>query len=140
MGKGNEEDQGARRIRVMIYILVGGLVGLLTCFVFLFLCSVGISAGILDERMMYQLVVIACVIGGFVGGMWAVGRCRTRSLLVGLAVGLVLFLFMMTGGVLIFENNSATSGGLGLLCGSLCGGALAGLVRGKPAKRKHKMK
>jgi len=138
MGKVNEEDQGARRIRVMICILAGGLIGLVTCFVFLFLCSVGISAGILDERMMYQLTVVGCVLGGFAGGLWAVGRCRTRALLVGLAVGLGLFLFMMTGGVLLFENNSAATGSLGLLCGCLCGGALAGLLRAKPAKRKRK--
>lgn len=137
MRKINEEDQGARRVRVMTCILLGGIIGLLSCFLFLLLCSAGISIGVLDESLMYQLTIVGCVIGGFLGGLWAVGRCRSRTLIVGLSVGFIFYLLLMTGGILVFENNASAERWFGLFCGALCGGALAGLLGGKPRK-KHK--
>lgn len=133
----NEEEQGARLVHAMIRVILGGVVGLLICLIFLMICSVGISAGIVKESLMYQLTVIGCVIGGFAGGIWAVRRCRSRTLIVGLAVGAVFFLLLLTVGVLFFESMSPDEGGLGLLCGALCGGAVAGILGGKP-KKKHR--
>jgi len=133
----NEEDQGARLVHTMTRVLLGGLVGLLFCFVFLMICSVGISMGNISESLMYQLTVVGCVVGGFAGGMWAVGRCRSRTLIVGLATGCVFFLLLLTGGVLFFENMTPGNGGLGLLCGALCGGAASGIIGGKPKKKRR---
>ena len=65
----------------------------------------------------------------------AVRRCGTRGLLVGLATGSVLFLLLLTVGVLFFQSMTPQSGGIGLLCGCLCGGAAAGLLRGGGKKR-----
>ena len=61
---------------------------------FLFLCSIGISGGWLQEGLMYQMAVVSCVIGGFAGAMTAVRRCGSRALIVGLAVGAVFFLLL----------------------------------------------
>jgi putative membrane protein (TIGR04086 family) len=136
MRKINEEDPGALRVRVMTCILLGGIIGLLLCFVFLFLCSAGISIGIIDESLMYQLTIFGCVIGGFTA-LWAVGRGRSRTLIVGLSVCFIFYLLLFTGGILVFENNASAERWFGLFCGALCGGALAGLLGGKPRK-KHK--
>ena len=55
-------------------------------------------------------------------------RCGSRALIVGLTAGAVLFLLLLTIGSLCFENVSLEAGGIGLLCGCLCGGAAAGLL------------
>lgn len=133
-----EEDQGTRLVRAMTNILLGGVVALAVCLMFLFLCSIGISGGWLQEGLMYQMAVASCVIGGFAGAMTAVRRCGSRALIVGLAVGAVFFLLLLTVGVLLFESMSLEAGGLGLLCGGLCGGAAAGLMGSKPKKKRRK--
>ena len=133
-----EEDQGTRLVRAMTNILLGGVVAQAVCLMFLFLCSIGISGGWLQEGLMYQMAVVSCVIGGFAGAMTAVRRCGSRALIVGLAVGAVFFLLLLTVGVLLFESMSLEAGGLGLLCGGLCGGAAAGLMGSKPKKKRRK--
>ena len=133
-----EEDQGTRLVRAMTNILLGGVVALAVCLMFLFLCSIGISGGWLQEGLMYQMAVVSCVISGFAGAMTAVRRCGSRALIVGLAVGAVFFLLLLTVGVLLFESMSLEAGGLGLLCGGLCGGAAAGLMGSKPKKKRRK--
>jgi len=133
-----EEDQGTRLVRAMTNILLGGVVALAVCLMFLFLCSIGISGGWLQEGLMYQMAVVSCVIGGFAGAMTAVRRCGSRALIVGLAVGAVFFLLLLTVGVLLLESMSLEAGGLGQLCGGLCGGAAAGLMGSKPKKKRRK--
>ena len=51
---------------------------------------------------------------------------------------IVFFLLLLTVGVLLFESMSLEAGGLGLLCGGLCGGAAAGLMGSKPKKKRRK--
>ncbi|HWS43275.1 MAG TPA: TIGR04086 family membrane protein [Pseudoflavonifractor sp.] len=134
----NEEEQGARLIRYMLDVLLGGAVALLACFLFLLLASVAISRGWLGEDLMYQLTIVGCVLGGFVGGAVAVGRSRSRTLIVGLLVGVVFFLLLLTVGLLAYGSAIPEEGGLGLLCGALCGGAAAGILGSKPKKKRRK--
>ena len=57
-----EEDQGAKLVRAMTGVLLGGGLALVVCLVFLLICSVGISGGWVEEDLMYQLSVVGCVI------------------------------------------------------------------------------
>ena len=141
MTRKNEEDQTAMLVRYGTGVVLGGVVALLVCLLFLLVASVGISKGMLREGMLYQLTIVGCVIGSFAGGMLAVRRCGSRTLIVGLCVGAVLFLLLLTIGVLFFDTKSVEQGGIGLACGCLCGGAAAGLLGGRkksPAKKKRK--
>lgn len=131
----NEEDHGAVLLRYGKSILLGGGAALLLCLGFLLLAAVGISRGLLDASIRYQLTVVACVLGSFCGGGIAVRRCGTRGLFVGLAVGGVLFLLQLTIGLLLFDSFSLDSGALGLLFGALCGGAAAGILIGGGGRR-----
>lgn len=133
--KKNEEDQGAKLVRYVLGVLLGGGVALLVCFIFLLLASIGIFRGLVGEGRMYQLTIVGCVLGGFIGGMVAVRRCGSRSLIIGLMVGGVLFLVMLTVGLLFFDTASPEEGGLGFLCGALCGGAAAGILGSKSGKK-----
>lgn len=126
----NEEEHGARLMRYCKAVLLGGGAAFSICMVFLFLASVGISQGLLDGSLRYQLAVVGCVLGSFCGGLLAVRRGPARGLLVGLAAGAVLFLLQLTLALLIYDAVSFENGGLGLLCGALCGGAAAGILGG----------
>lgn len=132
-----EEEQGARLVHIMTRIILGSFVGLLFCLVFLLICSACISVGILKETMMYQLAMIGSVIGGLAGGLWTVNRCRSRTLMIGLSTGFIFFLLLLTVGVLFFDSITPKEGGLGFLCGSLCGGAIAGLLFGNSKKKRR---
>lgn len=135
-----EEDQSARLIRCGLGILLGGVMALAICCLFLLGVSVAISSGLGGAERMYQLTIVGCVLGGFGGGLFAVRQC-SGGLLTGLAVGTVFFLLLLTIGALFFETAELEAGGIGLLCGGLCGGAAAGLLaagRGKPVRKKHR--
>lgn len=136
MRKSSDEEQGKKLIRYALCIVIGGILGLAVCFVFLLLASVGISLGWLGDGSMYQLTILGCVLGCFVGGLAAVRKCGARGLLIGLAVGVVYFLLLLTIGLLLFDTMTPETGGIGLLCGSLCGGAAAGLLGARPQRRK----
>ena len=125
-----EEDQAAKLLRYGVGIVVGGAAALAVCLLFLLAASVLISRGLLGDGLTYQLSIVGCVVGAFAGGMLAVRRCGRRTLIVGLCTGAVLFLLLLTVGVLFFETMSVEQGGIGLLCGGLCGGAAAGLLGG----------
>ena len=133
-----EEDQGTRLVRAMTNILLGGVVALAVCLMFLFLCSIGISGGWLQEGLMYQMAVVSCVIGGFAGAMTAVRRCGSRALIVGLAVGAVFFLLLLTVGVLLFESMSLEAAVRGIV--RRRGGRTDGLQAKKEAEKKIRLK
>ena len=137
----NEEDQTAVLVRCGTGVVLGGAAALLVSLAVLLLASVTISRGALGEGLLYQVTVASCVIGGFAGGMLAVRRCGVRALVVGLCTGGVLFLLLLTVGVLFFDAQSVGQGGIGLACGCLCGGAAAGLLgsgKKRPAKKKRR--
>lgn len=126
----NEEDQGKLLLQCGKLILLGGLTAFLMCTVLLFLVSVGISEGLISMSLQYRLTVVICVLSSFLGGIMVVRQCPGRGLLVGIAVGAVLFLIQLSVGLVLYDTFSLENGGIGLLCGGLCGGAAAGILSG----------
>ena len=102
-------------------------------------CAAAVSGGLAGEELGYQFTIVGCVLGGFCGGLLAVRQCG-GGLLAGLGAGTVLFLLLLTVGALCFESMSLQAGGIGLLCGCLCGGAAAGLFSGRGKKRPTRKK
>lgn len=139
MRKG-EEEQGIKVLQYGKAVLSGALCAFLAGFGFLLLAAAGISAGLIGPDLRYQLTVVACVLGSFVGGILAVRQCSGRGLFVGLAVGGGLFLLLLTVGAIFFQGVSFENGGLGLLCGALCGGAAAGILSGGGRRPTRKRK
>ena len=137
-----EEDQGARLIRCGMGVLLGGVLGVALCCLFLLGCAAAVSGGLAGEELGYQFTVVGCVLGGFGGGVLAVKRCG-GGLLTGLGTGAVFFLLLLTAGALFYQSVTVRAGGAGLLCGALCGGAAAGLLsggRGTKTPRKKRRK
>ena len=93
----------------------------------------------LRKLSMAQLAIVACVLGGFCGGVLTVKRCGSRALLAGLAAGGACFLLLLAGGLLFVpEAVSVDRGGLGLLSGCLCGGAAAGILCAGPRRKRRR--
>lgn len=137
----NEEDQSARLVRYTLGILMGGVSALAACLLILLLASVGVSKGTLSLAHTYQITIGACVISAFLGSAVAIRRCGERALVAGLLTGIVFFLLLLTVGVVFFQADSPGMGGIGLICGSLLGGAAAGLLTGglgNSRRKKHR--
>lgn len=133
-----EEEQGAKVLRYMSCILLAGVEALLICFVILSLCSFLISSGLISSEHMIAYTIAVCAISSFLGGMFSVTRYRTKTLLVGLGTGIVLFLLLLTVGFLFYKSVSLENHGVGLFCASLFGGTFAGLLGGKQKKKRRK--
>ncbi len=133
-----DEEQGAWALRCVTQVLLGAVAAVLVSLLFLLACAVLISSGHLSQDHTGVYSVCACVLGSLVGGTAAVSRCKGRPLVVGLLTGLVLFLILLTIGLLLYQSVAIEEGGVPLGCGCLCGGALAGLLGARPKKKRRK--
>ena len=133
-----DEEQGNWYLRAMTHVLIGAAIAGVVSLLFLFVCALLISRGTFGREHTGVMSVCACVLGSLVGGMTAVSRCKGRSLIIGLLTGLVLFLILLTVGLLLYKTVAIEEGGLPLGCGCLCGGALAGLFGARPKKKRRK--
>ncbi len=132
------EDPGSQWLSTMCEVLKGGVLAGVVTILALLLCAVLVSTGTLPVSGMYGAVLAVCVLGALAGGTWAVRRVGGRSLLAGLGVGAVLFLLLLTAGLLVYDGASIANGGAGILCACLCGGAIPGLLARKPKKKRRR--
>ena len=132
------EELGSQWLNAMCDVLIGGVLAGVTAILALLACAVLVSAGALPVSGMYGAVLAVCVLGTLVGGTWAVRKVGGRPMLVGLGVGAVLFLLLITSGLIVYRGASIASGGAGILCACLCGGAIPGLLARKPKKKRRR--
>ena len=133
-----EDLGGSEWLGAMCEVLKGGVLAGVTAILALLVCSVLVSMGVMPVGAMYGAVLAVCVLGALVGGTYAVRRVGRRSLLVGLGVGAVLFLLLLTAGLIVYRGVSIANGGAGILCACLCGGAIPGLLGRKPKKKRRR--
>ncbi|MEG0597951.1 MAG: TIGR04086 family membrane protein [Oscillospiraceae bacterium] len=133
-----QEIPGSPALRGIIEVLIGSIAALGCCLIFLLLCALMMAQGWLPSGILQQLVVAGCVAGTFAGGLFASRRYGGKTLLVGLGVGIVFFLILLTVGVLFLDDFRPEEKCLPILSASLCGGALAGLLCAKPQKKRRK--
>ncbi len=119
-------------------ILLGGVLALAVCCALLFLASVAISAGWLKEDLISEFAVAGCAVGTACGALCAILRCKSKTLVIGLAVAAVFFLLLLTAGLMAYGQLSLEQGGILRLCASLCGGGAMGLLCGRPRKKKRR--
>lgn len=134
----HQEEPGSQWINAMCDLLKGGVLAGVAAIVALLLCAVLVSAGLLRERWMDGAVLAVCVLGALAGGIYAVRKIGSRTLLVGLGVGAVLFLLLLTAGLLAYDTASVEQGGVGILCACLCGGGIAGILGGGAKKKRRR--
>lgn len=138
MMRKTQEETGKQLLNGCKSVLLGGAAALLLCIALLLLASAGVSQGFLPGEARYQITVVCCVLGSFIGTILAARTCPLAGVPTGLAVGAAFFLLLLSLGVLVYDTVSLENGGLGLLSGALCGGAAAGLLRGGRKTRSSK--
>ena len=132
-----QEDPGSQWINAMCELMKGGAMAGVVTILTLLLCAVLVSSGMLRERWMEGAVLACCVAGSLAGGLYTVGRIGRRTLFAGLGVGGVLFLLLLTAGLLAYDTASVVHGGVGVVCACLCGGGLAGILGALGKKRRR---
>lgn len=133
-----EETQGSAWLTVMLDLLRGGALGAAVALVVLGIAAVLVWAGLLASSRGDSAVVAGCLLGGLAGGAFAVGRTKSAALPVGLGAGGVLFLLLLTAGVLLYDTLPTLRSGGAVAGACLCGGGLAGVLRSKPKKKRRK--
>ena len=133
-----KEESGEQWVNSMCELLKGGVLAGFSAVLALLLCALLISTGVLREQWAQGAVLAVCVLGGAVGGIYSIKRIRSKSLLVGTGVGAILFLLLLTAGLLAYDTASLEQGGAGILCACLCGGAIAGILGRKPKKKRKR--
>ena len=133
-----QEEGGSAWLNTTCEILKGGVLAGIVTIVSLLVCAILVSMGVLPVSAMEGAVLAVCVLGTLIGGVYAVGRSGGRSLLAGLVVGVVLFLLLLTAGLIAYEGASIANGGVGILCACLCGGAIPGILGRKPKKKRRR--
>lgn len=133
-----QEEGGNAWLNATCEILKGGVLAGIITIVSLLVCAILVSMGVLPVSAMEGAVLAVCVLGTLIGGVYAVGRSGGRRLLAGLGVGAVLFLLLLTAGLIAYEGASIANGGLGILCACLCGGAIPGILGRKPKKKRRR--
>ena len=132
-----QEDPGSQWINAMCELLKGGVIAGVASILSLLLCAVLVSSGLLKEQWMEEAVLACCVLGALIGGLYGVRKIGRRTLLVGLGVGGILFLLLLTAGLLAYEDASVEQGGVEILCACLCGGGIAGILGGDGEKKEE---
>ena len=132
------EALGGEWLNAVCEVLKGGVLAGVTTILALLVCAVLVSVGAVPVGAMYGSVLAVCAVGALVGGTYAVRRVGSRSLLVGVGVGAVLFLLLLTAGLIAYQGSSIANGGAGILCACLCGGAIPGLLARKPKKKRRR--
>ena len=86
-----------------------------------------------------QLAVLSsCVIGSAAGGLLTKKWVKTGGWVIGGCVGGVLYLMLLTLGVVIYGSVSMEEGGGSILAACLCGGMLAAALGRRERKSKRK--
>lgn len=129
---------GGQWLNGMCEVLKGSVLAGVVAIVLLLVCAVLVSMGMLPVRAMEGAVLAVCILGALVGGAYAVRRLGRHALLVGPGVGAVLFLLLLTAGLLVYDGATVANGGLGILCACLCGGAIPGILGRKPRKKRRR--
>lgn len=133
----SRQEEGAPWLSAMCWLLKGGMVAGAVTIACLLAAACAVSLGWLGQGEMEGATLGCCVIGSMLGGLMAAKRHGSRALLMGLGVGVVLFLILVTAGLLAYGEISVLGGGIGTLCACACGGGIAGLA-GRGGKKKRK--
>ena len=136
-GKRREESQGAVWLSSMLNLLRAGVLGMAAALLVLAGAAAMISFGLMENGKGAGAVIAACLLGSFLGGVFAVRQRKGVALPTGLGAGAVLFLLLLSAGTVLYDTLPVVRS-VGAVAGAcLCGGGLAGVLAGKPKKKRR---
>lgn len=132
-------EGGGRLLEMATAALIGGVISLAVTFILLLLSACAISAGILDEGLSQQIVVVACIVSGYIGGKLVGRKSKETGLWVGLTAGIVFCLMLLTVSLIFFGPSAREKGAaLAVAAGCLCGSTLSGIGKKKGKKKRRR--
>lgn len=90
-------------------ILLSGIVGIGISLILILIFSFVLSNNNLPESTPNILSSIALGVGGFISGIWIAKKHKKRGALLGLLVGVFIFLFILIGNLILFGFNFSNS-------------------------------
>lgn len=132
------EDRQPVWLTLALNVLWGGGTAFVVATVVLLAAAFLISAGALGDDRIGSAVIAACLLGSFTGGFVTVLRQQSVPIVSGVLVGVVLFLILLSAGLLLYGNDGAGDSGGSVFCGCICGGGLAGVLGSKPKKKRRR--
>ena len=129
--------------RYVMSVFFGSLISLLICLLLLLPASALILAGVIDEGLSGVVLIVVVSVSSIIGGFVSARRAGSRSLLVGLAEGVLLMIWFGVIGLLFFERFVPRENGLELLLASVAGGVLGGRIaapKGRAVRTKKSRK
>lgn len=135
---GNRQEKVANNgFGYLFDVLKAGMVAVALAVILLLIGSVLISTGMLPESWMGGSVMAAYVLSSMFGGLFGVKRIKKRTLLVGLASGLIMFLMLAIMGAL-WSGGDIDGANCAVVVGScLCGGGIAGVLGGTSHRKRR---
>lgn len=131
-------EPGTLALKNVVAVLLGACVGVAgalgVCFAF---------AGVMQARWLPMensgaAVAAAGLVGGFLGGFFALRKGKGTPLVLSLSAAGVMFLAFLALGALFYQEISSPENWIPTLLSCLCGGALAGLCGKKHRKKRRK--
>ena len=134
----NRGEGSKSRGKAILQPAGGAVIGAAAAILLLIPCALLISAGVLKESFSGGCVLAACLVGGAVGGGYAVRTLGNRPLPAALGTSLLFFLLLAAAGALVCGGTELELYGLREGIASLGGGAIAGFLVKRPNKKRKR--
>ncbi len=118
--------------------LLGGFISLGISIILIFFVSLTVSKGLIADYNINFLTSMSCLIGSFAGAYGVIKRCKTKKIIIGLSVGVVMAMLLVIIGMITYSEIAIEATGGIELCTVMIGSVLAGAVASRPQKRKRR--
>ena len=131
------EEKKLPQEEIFISLLKGGGVSSLVLLGLMMAGAWAVALGSMSQEMMRQWGMLSCVVAGLAGGMAAVWKKRSWTVVLGLETGGILFLLLLLFGIMLYGQPPTVKELISVLLCCLCGGGMAGMF-GRTGKKKRK--
>ena len=123
----------------VLAMLQGSLIGVAGALALLAMAALLCFVGVLPVETGEYSAPVAALVGALVGGGYTMKKLGARAVrLNAAAVGVMMFLLLLSAGLLIYRDVPETAWGGVILACCLCGGLLSGLLRRRPGKKRRR--
>lgn len=123
--KQNRHNKKEEFPEMTMALLQGVAIAFVSLLLLLFASAVGISKGVFDQNNMKGIVLACTLVSSLLGGVYTLSSVKKQFMLLGMAVGLLLFLLLLLIGLCFYQKVSFLQGGVEILFAALCGGAIS---------------
>lgn len=121
-------------LEITFAILQGSAIAFVLLLIFLFCSALSIHHGHFTQEHMSGMVLVSTLLASLLGGLFTLSIVKKNKLLVGLAVGFLLFSLLLTIGRIFYPSFQFGNAGPEILFASLVGGGMGKIFSVKKKK------